>query len=209
MTYFMQRIALSFMVLAAHHSAVIAQTNPDTPPAHSYHIGDTAMGGIVIWVDEAGQHGLIAATHDQVLNIPWWNGAQNLSVTNAHATGIGAGRTNTVLIVSRLSQDDPEGVFAALGCAYFSVQADGEKPCDDGGSGKACYADWYLPSLFELNLMYHQKVHIPVLDGDYYWSSTEDIERPYFRAWSIRFGDGHVSSETKLSSHTVHCVRQF
>ena len=47
-------------------------------------IGDRFGGGIVVYLDEKGEHGLIAAATDQASNAPWYTAyeiCQNYSVT--------------------------------------------------------------------------------------------------------------------------------
>ncbi|MCO5232762.1 MAG: hypothetical protein M9888_03360 [Chitinophagales bacterium] len=41
--------------------------------AKTYSVGDFAHGGIVFWVDETGQHGLVCAKEDQSTGIQWHN----------------------------------------------------------------------------------------------------------------------------------------
>ena len=74
--------------------------------------------------------------------------------------------------------------------------------------------DWYLPSKYELNLMY-QNIgkgnalglgNIGNFANKYYWSSTEDDDRA---AWRQYFGSGDQSLDFKKSTHRVRAVRAF
>lgn len=103
----------------------------------TYKIGDAAQGGIVFWVDDAGQHGLVAATADQSASLQWYNGS-NIFCNKVRTDGIKVGRINTDAIISTQGT----GSYAAQACAAYL------------GGG---YGDWYLPSKYELNLLYAQK----------------------------------------------------
>jgi len=54
------------------------------------------------------------------------------------------------------------GTFASRICNEYSVTVGGVN-----------YGDWYLPSKFELNLLYLQKTVVGGFASTYYWSSTE------------------------------------
>jgi hypothetical protein len=139
--------------------------------------GDPYQGGIVFWVDQTGQHGLIAAKADQSSGIQWYNGTY--FVTNATADGIYAGAKNTEVIISTqtnvgLACSEPTatpaptrpyyctlnsstvpaatGDYAALVAANYSIQDDGVTPCTVRHI-ETCWGDWYLPSKMELKLM--------------------------------------------------------
>ena len=141
-------------------------------------IGDHFGGGIVFYVDITGQHGLIAALSDLSDGVknyfPWNNGVDK--GTGATGDGIGAGAQNTTLIIAAQASDGGNGLYAAKLAADFSVQEDGVTPCT-GEVSETCYGDWYLPSRYELNLLYQQKAVVGSFDPNYYcsvyWSSTE------------------------------------
>lgn len=117
------------------------------PTVIKYEVGDFAQGGVVFWVDETGQHGLVAAKEDQNdgNRIKWDN--ENSIATEAHSEGMYAGEMNTMLIVSH--QGSPSDEYAAGVCANYAVTENG-----------VTYSDWYLPSKGELDLMYQNKVVI-------------------------------------------------
>ena len=145
---------------------------PGTPKIVHF-IGESYAGGIVIWVDAAGEHGLIAARADQSPGVQWYNGTDKLTGTTGD--GLYAGAMNTALIVAQQTGDTAGGNFAAKVAADYSVQADGKTACT-GAATEICHSDWYLPSTFELTLLYQQKVAIGVggFTNDNYWSSTEN-----------------------------------
>jgi hypothetical protein len=149
-------------------------------------IGDSYQGGIIFWLDATGQHGLIAATTDQSTGIQWYNGTY--TTTNAVRDGIGAGMYNTERIIANQST----GSYAAQLCANYQ------------GGG---YGDWYLPSKYELNLLYLQKVAVGGFASAYYWSSTENNSN---YAWIQYFDDGYQSiGGSKDFTFYVRAIRAF
>ena len=105
-------------------------------------IGDSYQGGIIFWLDATGQHGLIAATEDQSTGIQWYNGTYRYTGTTGN--GLYAGAMNTAMIVATQMADNQTGNFAAKVCADYQ-----------GGA----YGDWYLPSSYELNVLFNQHIH--------------------------------------------------
>ncbi|MBA2711022.1 MAG: DUF1566 domain-containing protein [Tatlockia sp.] len=169
-------------------------------------IGEDYRGGVVFYVDANGQHGLIASKVDMNSEgIQWRNGASGNKVTNARGDGIGAGITNTRLIIAQQTIDNQKGVFAALMASNFQVMEDGLTPCITPVSAALiCYGGWYLPSAFELQLMY-KNLYLTGLSAfipDFYWSSTE---ASVANAWLLHFGTGEIIASSK--SNTVGRVR--
>jgi hypothetical protein len=156
-------------------------------------IGDSYGGGIVFYVYDNGQHGLIAATADQSTGIQWYNGT--FRYTGTTGDGLYAGAMNTAMIVATQMADNQTGNFAAKVCAEYSVT--------DGG---ITYGDWYLPSKHELNLLYLQKTVVGGFANDFYWSSTEVDD---FFAWELYFGDGTQYPPNKIGAYYVRAVRAF
>lgn len=158
-----------------------------------HYIGESYGGGKVFWVDATGQHGLIAAPSDQSTGIQWYNGTNR--VTNATGDGVGAGEMNTAIIIAMQTNDNTAGSFAAKLCADLVIT-----------SGGVDYGDWYLPSKYELNLMYNQRVTIGGFAGVAYWSSAEG-DTNY--AWAQYFASGHQYSSHKYYTYYVRAVRAF
>ena len=163
-------------------------------PVHA--IGDSYGGGIVFYVYDGGQHGLIAATSDQctggvvecVLGRSWYNGSN--TTTNAVRDAIGAGQYNTERIIANQGTGD----YAAQICANYQ------------GGG---YGDWYLPSQYELNLLFLQKDVVggfKLISGQDYWSSSESN---VYDAWAQDFDDGSQDSVNKGYPQYVRPVRAF
>ncbi len=185
-----------------------------------YAVGQHAFGGVVFYVDGSnvlgtkGAHGLVAAKIDNSDNVTWNGfggspGSYDIT-TNAKGNGIGAGRNNSLLIMSvqslnaRLSPKPLSlATFAAQVCASYCVSEEGKLCSKISSYGKSVvgYADWYLPSLAELNQMWDGKVLN--LSG-LYWSSTEDTEtEAYFQS---NDGQGYGAKD---AGARVRCIRSF
>jgi hypothetical protein len=68
------------------------------------------------------------------------------------------------------------------------------------------YGDWYLPSKYELNLLYLQKNMIGSLGSVHYWSSAEDYISD---AWKREFTDGSQDHMGKMAPNGVRAIRSF
>ncbi|MBE0639395.1 MAG: hypothetical protein IH598_12830 [Bacteroidales bacterium] len=160
-------------------------------------IGESYGGGIVFYVYDGGYHGLIAATTDigDGTNYYWWNGVYK--ITGTSGDGLNTGEMNTTLIIASQIADNQIGYFAARVCANYSVTVDG-----------ITYGDWYLPSKYELNLLFLQKDIVggfPIYTS--YWSSSE---ASYDHAWCQYFmGNGDQSSSPKNNTFHVRAIRSF
>jgi hypothetical protein len=157
-------------------------------------IGEKFGGGIIFYISDNGQHGLIAAPSDQNGGIVWYNGLTRY--TGANADGVDSGLKNTLQIVSKLKPDDPSGQFAARTCREYKSEMD-----------SSIYSDWYLPSKFELNLLYQQKEVVGGFAQTNYWSSTEYKTNS---VWIQYFGNGgqHVSNSESYAN-AVRAIRAF
>jgi len=156
-------------------------------------IGDSYQGGIIFWLDATGQHGLIAATADQNTGIQWYNGTYRYTGTNGD--GLYAGKMNTAMIIATQMADNQTGNFAAKVCADYSVTV-----------GGVTYGDWYLPSKYELNLLYLQKTVVGGFATNFYWSSSEYDNNV---AWGENFGSGYQLYDNKSYAYYVRAVRAF
>lgn len=140
-----------------------------------YSVGDTAQGGVVVYVDATGWHGLVAAQTDETIGatviMPWKPGPFNINF-HAATDGLYAGQNNTTNIVF---YSQPSGIYAAY---YSSLSVIGG------------FTDWYLPSKFELNLVYQQRAAVGGFASGVYWSSTTWDGWPESKAWAQYFYDG-------------------
>ena len=173
-----------------------AGTDAAAAPLHT--IGESFGGGKVFYISEGGLHGLIAATEDQgTAGVTWYAGTN--TNTLAKDDGVGTGKGNTTLIIA--SQKVGNGtVYPARLCNEYSVTVAG-----------VTYADWYLPSKYELNLLYLQKVAAGANPPNGYWSSTE-IDTNNVTAQG--FGDGAQLSFLKNGTTygvavSVRAIRAF
>jgi len=171
-------------------------------------IGDTYQGGIIFYLDTSGCHGLVCAPIDQSAGIQWYNGSY--SNTGTTGDGLYAGAMNTTMIVATQMADNQTGNFAAKVCADYSLTV-----------GGVTYGDWYLPSRYELNLMW---LNLADSDGNginngpsdpgnlggfvnsWYWSSAEDI---ISYAWEQSFTYGNQNPSLKYLTLYVRAVRSF
>lgn len=159
-----------------------------------YTIGESYGGGIVFYVYDGGKHGLIAATADQSTGIQW--DKDTTRYTGTSGDGLGAGAMNTAMIVATQMADNQNRNFAAKVCADYSVTVD-----------DVTYGDWYLPSKYELNLLYLQKNVVGGFADDSYWSSTEYESHD---AWKQHFLYGFIqSADGKHNTYYVRAIRAF
>ena len=121
--------------------------------------------------------------------VQWRNGS-NIT-TDANVTAIYAGKTNTNKIISIQG----EGSYAAQICADYSITVNNEY-----------YDDWYLPSKFELYLLYTQRNLVGGLTSAFYWSSTE---HDFYSTHSMRFTDGAQGTSDKYYAYGVRAIRAF
>jgi hypothetical protein len=166
-----------------------------------HYIGESYGGGIVFYVYDNGQHGLIAATSDQG-QVSWWGGSQKSTL--ARANGIGAGLKNTMVIIASLGEangsvasgyPDFSGPYAATVCNEYSVT-----------SGGVTYGDWYLPSKYELELLISQRTIVGGFTGDWYYSSTEESAST---AWLINGNAINWYPNFKGETWSVRAIRSF
>ena len=161
----------------------------------TYSIGDYAQGGIVFWVDETGEHGLVCADDDQSSGVRWNAGTD----TNTMALGDGplSGEMNTAIIIANQGYGDGS-TYAARICNELYIQYS--------------YSDWYLPSKEELWLMWLNlsfESYTFTFADEYYWSSTEESK---LNAYVIHFNDmffGQTDPVSKSGTYYVRAVRAF
>lgn len=175
-------------------------------PVHN--VGDLYAGGIVFYVTDGGQHGLIAALADQSTGIQWSNGTYK--VTGTSGDGLGAGAMNTAMIIASQISDNQNGNFAAKVAADYSVQEDGVSACTlptyRAPASETCYGDWYLPSKVELNLLWNEQGVVGGFAPIEYWSSTEYANGS---AWFQNFYSAGENDAPKGDNFKVRAIRAF
>tara|TARA_Y100000782_G_scaffold115500_1_gene159214 strand:+ start:3040 stop:4182 length:1143 start_codon:yes stop_codon:yes gene_type:complete len=108
----------------------------------TYEVGDFAQGGVVFWVDETKQHGLVCMKENLASNSTSWY-AGTYGTTRAVGDGIYGGESNTNLIIAaQISIGDNGSDYAASLCSDAEITENG-----------ITYGDWYLPSKEELYLI--------------------------------------------------------
>lgn len=174
-----------------------------------YKIGDEYQGGIIFWVDHSGQHGLIMTKMDVGGKLQWQNGPDTRDFLNASGNGIGAGDSNSHIIITKQTFYNSNENFAALAAVNLSITTDGETICHlDHQPTSDCFAGWYLPSLYELNLIQTnlQSQGLGNFSSDYYWSSTEINDE---KVWAVNWGTGKQESRDKGDEASIRPIRAF
>jgi hypothetical protein len=168
-------------------------------------VGETYGGGIVFYVYDNGQHGLIAATADATVNgnpnLYWiFNGPPYSA--GAGANGIRGGIANTAAIMAyqtRYTYSYPLMSTYSIAVAvsmYSAVDALGVR-----------YADWYVPSSAEMILLLAQSGVVPnLVTTSPYWSSTEAVDNPNYA--NAVYG-GAITVQPKSSPFRVRAIRAF
>lgn len=167
-------------------------------------VGDFYGGGVVFYIFQSGDlgyvegetHGIICAISDQNSGVVWGGAG---TVTGAILTAIGTGAGNTATIISKLGA----GTYSASICTAYN------------GGG---YNDWFLPSKYELSLMYQKRTTINITalangggafvttSSGRYWSSTEASD---YNAIYQSFFDGQLTTRDKGNAHKIRAVRYF
>ena len=162
-----------------------AASNIVVPP---YAVGLSYGGGIIFYVDNTGQHGLVASTADQSGGVPWALDAYTYTFMGGTCTSIGCGSANTTRIITQ----NGAGPGYAAGFAHSY----------NGGG----YTDWFLPSKDELFQLYLQRNVIGGFWGDFYWSSSEDEAH---LAETVFFTNGLRGGNQKNWTLRIRAVRAF
>ena len=153
-------------------------------------VGKVGPAGGWVFYDDDGIYVLttgryLEAAPTDLTGIAW--GPDNLVSTTPVAVGTGKANTGTI-----------DGLFPG------NASAAGETVLLDYGGP----ADWYLPSLNELDLMY-QNLHVEGIGGfesDYYWSSSEVLSNT---ARYQSFIDGSPNVGNKAVGLRVRAAREF
>jgi hypothetical protein len=187
-------LSLNVSVLRAQDKN--AEPKKDSPVTGKHQLGENYGGGKIFWLDETGQHGLIAASSDQSAKGVAWNPGK-LVATGANADVLYSGLKNSEKIISVQGSNE---MSAARLCLDLAIT-----------SNNIVYNDWYLPSRFELNLLYQQKMLIGgfnIISG-IYWSSTETTTNPEGKAWEQEFKFGSKHEDDKDMPDQIRCIRKF
>ena len=160
----------------------------------SFRVGQFHEGGIIVYVDTTGIHGLIAATADTGPATAFEEGG-NGNALNSYGGSYYDGQANCSAFLG-----------SAEAAEYYAVQQ-----CDTyTGGGQT---DWYLPSLYELEFLmqnnYALEMHGAGLQwGLWYWSST-DINTVGFNAYQGNASTQGTQSQSQTTTALVRPVRKF
>jgi hypothetical protein len=169
-----------------------------------YEVGDFAQGGVVFYVDESGQHGLVVAKND-LPAIRWFAGTYGK--TRADGNGIYAGAANNVIIIpAQLFIGDDGNPYAAATCNELQIT-----------EGTTTYSDWYLPTPAELELL---GANYTIVDATAtanggtnlltspYWSSKEANNSDAIAVNITPIGT-NLFTINKAASFNIRAVRRF
>lgn len=157
-------------------------------------IGESYGGGIVFYVYDNGQHGLIVSEANQSTSCTSFNGT--FRATGSTGDGVNAGLMNTILQISMQLNDITGGNFAARYCADYEVTV-----------GDVTYGDWYLPSYHELILLSDNKTAAGLgFSNLNYWSSTEAANT---HTYAVQLDTGNSAPMVKDWTFAVRAIRAF
>ncbi len=186
-------------VLQTDGSGTLSWTNKGT----TYSVGDFVLGGIVFWLDETGQHGLVCAKQDYATTVMWKTGGNGNN--RAYGNGPLAGKMNTcIIIAAQVAIGDGSGTYAARICNELQITEGGKT-----------YGDWYLPSKEEVNLMYQNRTTInatavanggSAFEGSQYWSSNEHGK---YTAYTLDINTGTQTFDSKETFYWLRAIRAF
>jgi hypothetical protein len=157
------------------------------PSSGTHKIGEYFGGGIIFYVDETGEHGLIAAPSDLGKNCQW-----SKRERAAGSADLVDGYSNTQKIIEEFGYDNAAGICNSL-------KIDG-------------FIDWYLPAQEELRMLYNQRLKIKGIQAGNYCSSSEyyDRKNKSYDCWVIQFGrEGRLIHYHKKTEYFVRAIRRF
>lgn len=161
--------------------------NTVTLPIQTHFVGEHFGGGIIVFVDSSGQHGLICALAD-VGSFPFENTPNDLTT---YCTSSYDGAANTAILIGVNAAD----FAAANACVTYN------------GGG---FTDWYLPSIAELEVMLMANYVLgpnALTRQQYYWSSTEIFGGT--NAYEVRNNTLVGTGTSELTALPVRPCRQF
>jgi hypothetical protein len=185
---------LIYLIIISTLASLLLSCEEEKEPEPFVSIGDFLEGGVVFFVDETGEHGLVCAVLDQGSDINW--GCPSLIDFGAKGLEIGTGQQNTLDIIGACNDSNT----AAAICEQLELNG---------------YNDWFLPSRDELDSLYRHREIIQETalknNGGYfqsgtYWSSSHYLDNT---VWVQHFGAGNQSSDLKDKENIVRAIRKF
>jgi hypothetical protein len=201
----MKRALWLIVLYAGICAALFAQdANNKSGESKVYKIGDVGPAGGIVFYDKgvysndksdgggADWRYLEAAPAETEFSAEW--GAYNFNVIGTGPT-IGSGKGNTQLIIERLRTLGESGCAAQL-CVKLNYKG---------------FADWFLPSKDELDLMYKnlKQKNLGRFDAENsYWSSSEvNTECAWYQ--SFKNGRQYNYGNYKYNAFKVRAIRAF
>lgn len=158
--------------------------------ANSLKLGQKHQGGVIVYLDESGKHGVLAATEDQTTSKVMWGPDGN---TGALSSSNGQQNTEDILMFFAFNEKKLK-MTAAYTCDRLKLNG---------------YSDWYLPAIDELMYLYRVRDKVPNLKLGDYTSSTEMRRAD---AYSIHFRPHRRSVfyyNKDNRDYYVRCFRKF
>jgi hypothetical protein len=154
-------------------------------------LGDSFKGGKVFYLDDTGEHGLIASTTDLSLNNSsnfMWSSAEFLGATDASD-----GKSNTMIMANASSGADYAGYAFKNGF-------------EQNG-----YIDWYIPAREEILLLKENRDLVGGFSTQpeeaNYWSSTECCR---IKAFATNLADLNDTITNKVDNrYRIRPIRRF
>jgi len=174
----MKKTILSAIILMA---LVMTSCKKEVTVSSPYKIGEVYQGGVIVYIDQTGQHGLISSGVDIPSYIPF--SKSNLWLNTK--TTYGSGSQNTTQIIDKQGSS---GYYAASWGVFLG---------------------WFLPSKEELNIIYHQKDKIKYTQNKWstvYWSSSVDVSG---NVWVQDFLTGKQFVKSQSDSSSVRGAKYF
>ena len=146
-------------------------------------VGDELGGGLVYWVSDNKQHGLIASKVNAGSPVEQWGPEVALDLVVGTNQAMGSGASNTEKIVAKMADyrsrwsEWNSVIVAAEYCVGHSVTED-----------DLTYTDWFLPSLEELTELFKVKgADKSFISANNYWTSSEHPDGPGWSAFYVNF----------------------
>ena len=199
MKYFLSILIALFFTTTVFSQMQEVETRNKTN--NKIEIGDFIEGGIVFFVDETGNHGLVSAINDQSSSATW---NKRKLVRRNERLSENFDTTTTIFGSKSQRKSNINKYNANRICSKLKIKING-----------VIYKDWFLPSKENLELMYLNRNIInenttknggsEFIDS-YYWSSSEF---DYTNAWVQSFKDGKRAYHYKNYFYKVRPVRAF
>ncbi|NCX05301.1 MAG: DUF1566 domain-containing protein [Actinobacteria bacterium] len=187
--------------LVAGTGVTITGTFPNQTIAASGGGGGTEIGALIgggvvvaVWDQNGVAKALVASLTNLSTALPWTVPAFQSTAVGSTAQSYSNGLTNT------------NAIIAQTGASATTAYAAGIARLFAGGS----FSDWYLPSLWELNICFNSAAIIAKVTGvtsfltTNYWSSTESSSS---NGWHLNMSSGAISFSSKSVDFAVRAVR--